>query len=596
MKRWLCLAATALAIAAVAGVLDAGGAGQAAAQSPAVSVFPIPGEVAAPPQSQLTFRGIPISQVGQVSVVGSVSGAHTGHWAADSDGNGGSFILDQPFSPGETVTVTTNLNIADQAGGATGGTYTFTVAHPAGGFPSLHWPPAGRVPGDIQTFHSRPDLLPVSTTVHNYGDWSSGDIFLSPQWGPIQDGPMILDPNGNLVWFDHLRGNESAADFRVQSYRGQPVLTWWEGTLDAGVGIGGNVIFNSAYQQIGQVKAAGGLRADLHEFEITPWNTALVISNYLIWWNATSVHGPAQQATLDSIVQEIDIPTGLVLFQWSSLDHVPLSYSYQRMPSSPHIPYDPYHINSVDVDRDNNLIVSMRNTWAAYKVNHTTGAIMWELGGRHSSFHLTPGTYWAFQHDVRVRAHNDQFITMFDDDAGPPKIHPASRAIKLQLDLTHMTARSIVAHHHSPDISSNFEGNYQQLPNGDDFVGWGQNPYFTEYDKSGRLILSGQMNDGNSSYRAYRFQWNAVPWNLPAVSAHTQGRRTTVWVSWNGATGVSSWRVYGGASPGAMHWLTRVSKRTFETAINVPAEAWVQVQALDSSGKVIKSSAATAVH
>jgi hypothetical protein len=592
VKRWAsCIA---IAAAVLAGLLVPGG--RATAQPPAVSVFPMPGAQAAPPQSQLTFRGLPISQIkGQVaSVVGSASGTHAGQWESDSDGNGGSFIPSAPFTPGETVTVTTNLSIADQAPGASGGTYTFTVAHPAGGFPSLHWPPAPRVSGDLQTFRSRPDLQPVSVSVSNHGDWRSGDIFLAPQWGPVQDGPMILDPNGNLVWFDHLRGNESAADFRVQRYNGAPVLTWWEGTLDAGVGIGGDVIFNSAYQQIGQVLAGNGLHADLHEFEITPWNTALIVAEYPIWWNATSVHGPAQQDTLDSVVQEIDIPTGLVLFQWSSVDHVPLNYTYQALPHSSHGPFDPYHVNSIDVDRDGNLVVSMRNTWAAYKVNHTTGQIMWELGGRHSSFHLTPGTYWAFQHDVRMRG-NDSFITLFDDDAGPPKIHPASRAIKLAIDLRHMVARSVVAHHFSPDISSNFEGNYQQLPNGDDFVGWGQEPFFTEYDSRGRLILSGQMKDGNSSYRVYRFPWNAIPWNLPAVAAQRNGSRMTVYMSWNGATGVTGWRVYGGPNPFALKYLGSASKHTFETATTVAAQPYVQIQAF-TGRQLIKKSNVIAVH
>jgi hypothetical protein len=560
-----------------------------------VTVFPIPGAREASPQSQITFRGIPISQVGQISVVGSTSGAHSGSLEADSDGNGGSFIPAAPFTPGETVTVTTHLNIADQASGAGGGNFSFTVAQPAGGFRTLHWPPAGRVPGDVQTFHSRPDLQPVSISVSKRGDPGSGDIFLAPQWGPLQDGPMILDPNGNVVWFERLRGNASAADFRVQRYLGQPVLTWWQGTLDSGVGEGSDVIFNSSYRQIAQVQAGNGLAADLHEFQITPWNTALIVAEYPIWANASSAHASSRQVLLDSVVQEIDIPTGLVLFQWNAMDHIPLNYTYQRPPHSRFIPFDPYHVNSVDVDRDGNLVVSMRNTWAAYKISHSTGAIMWELGGRHSSFHLTPGTYWAFQHDVRVRAHNDLFITMFDDDAGPPKVHPASRAIKLQLDLRHMVARSVVAHHHVPDTSANFEGNYQQLPNHDDFIGWGQQPYFTEYDTHGNLILSGQMNDGNSSYRAYRFVWNAVPWTLPAVAAFRHGSRMEVYMSWNGATGVTGWRVYGGSNPNALKYLASAGKHGFETSISVPDQTWVQIQAF-SGHTLIKSSVVSRVH
>ena len=527
--------------------------------------------------------------------MGSVSGIHTGSFESDSDGRGGSFLPAQLFTPGETVTVTTGLNIVDQPRGTTGGTFTFTIAIPGGSFPSLHWPPAPRIPRDIQTYYSRPDLQPVSVSVSNRGDFSSGDIFLAPQWGPVQDGPMILDPSGNLVWFDRLRGNDSAADFRVQRYRGQPVLTWWQGTMDGGIGTGSDVIFNSSYQQIGQVSAGNGLAADLHEFMITPSNTALITANHLIHWNTSSVHGSTSQILDDSVVQEIDIATGLVLFQWDSVDHVPLSWSYKSPPPNPRTPFAPYHINSVELDRDGNLLVSMRNTWAAYKVNHTTGAIMWELGGKHSSFRLARGTFWAFQHDVRVRSQNDMFVTLFDDDGGPPPVFGSSRTVKLQLDLRHMTGRVVSTHYHSPNVYSSFEGNYQQLPNHDDFVGWGQEPYFTEYDNHGNLSLSGQMNDGNSSYRIYRFVWNAVPWTTPAVVAKRHGNITSVYMSWNGATGVTGWRIYGGSSPSTLHYLASARKRSFETAINVPAVAWVQIQAF-SGHTLLRSSNATAVH
>lgn len=586
MRRLLIIG---LLLGCAAGAL--GQASPAFAQGHTVSVFPVPGAHTAAPQTQITFRGVPVSQLGTITVTGSQTGVHSGAVQSDSDGRGGSFIPAQPFAAGETVTVSTGLNID----GSGSGTYSFTVAIPAGGFPNLHWAPAPRVSGDVQSFHSRHDLTPVSVQVLHRGAQGSGDIFVAPQWGPLQDGPMILDPGGNLIWFDALRGNDMATDFAVQRYQGQPVLTWWQGHIVAGIGIGQDIIFDRTYRQVAAVQAGNGLSADLHEFQVTPQGTALIIANYPVFWNASSVHGSSRQIVLDSVVQEIDIPTGLVLFQWDSLDHIPLTLTYSALPKSVRSPFDPYHLNSVQLDDDGNLLISARNTWAAYKVSHSTGAIIWTLGGRHSSFKLAPGTYWAFQHDVRARG-GDHFVTIFDDDAGPPTIHSQSRAVKLLLNFQHMTARQYAEHDHSPPLSANYEGNLQALPNHDDFVGWGAQPYFTEYSSRGRVVFDARLAGNNATYRAFRFPWSAVPWNLPAVAASSSGRTTTVYVSWNGATGVAGWRVYGGASPTALHYLASASKRSFETTIQVRRSAYVEVQAMTAAKQVIKSSLPTAVH
>jgi Arylsulfotransferase (ASST) len=554
---------------------------------PSVSVFPIAGSRVATPRTQIAFRGIPASELGQITVTGSLSGVHAGTIEADSDGHGGSFLPAKPFTAGETVTVSTSLNIV----GAKNGTFRFTIATPAGGLPPTHWPAASRASGDVFAYRSRPDLAPAAVRLTR---WSSrdapGDIFLASQFGPVQDGPEILGPGGGLIWFDPLPGDDSASDFRVQTYHGRPVLTWWQGYMTAGAGVGVDEIYNSSYQPVAVVRAANGLSADLHEFQLTPENTALITAYYPVYWNASSVGGSKHEIVFDCVVQEIDIPTGLVLFHWDSLDHVPLSDSYEPLPKGPRAPFDYFHVNSIQQDDDGNLLISARNTWAAYKVNIQTGAVMWELGGKHSSFKLAPGVGWAFQHDVRARASNDLFVTMFDDGAGPPIEAKQSRAIKLNLDFKNMTARQVAQDLHTPPLLSSFEGNDQQLPNHDDFVGWGQQPYFSEYDPSGRLIYDGRFVDATASYRAYRFPWSGTPTTPPAI-AYSGGRTPTVYASWNGATHVSSWRVLAGTTPTKLRPVAAAHRTWFETWIRLPsAQRYVAAQALDSSGHVLGTS------
>ncbi len=315
----------------------------------------------------------------------------------------------------------------------------------------------------------------------------------------------------------------------------------------AGLGFGKDVIYDSSYRQIATVNGANGFPADLHEFLITAQNTALITTYQPVYWDASGVPGgKKREIVVDSVVQEIDIPTGLVLFQWDSLDHVAVTDSYVRPPPArTSDPFDYFHVNSVDVDRDGNLIVSGRNTWTIYKVDRHTGAVIWRLGGAHSSFKLAPRTYWAFQHDVRVQAHNDLYITLFDNESGVYGVRRQSGAVKLRLDLKHMTATQVHRDSHSPPTLAPFAGDVEQLPDHNNFVGWGARPYISEYSPSGRLLYDAHFVGANASYRAYLLPWAGQP--DPAVFppnlAVTPSRHgLVVYASWNGATDVSSWR------------------------------------------------------
>jgi hypothetical protein len=198
--------------------------------------------------------------------------------------------------------------------------------------------------------------------------------------------------------------------------------------------------------------AAGGLSADLHEFTLTPRGTALITAYYPVWSDASSVHAAKRQVAMDSVVQEIDVKTGLLLFQWDSLDHVPLTDTYTDSPKQAASPLDHFHVNSIEEDRDGNLVISARSTSAAYKVDRKSGKIIWTLGGKRSSFKMGPGTRFSFQHDVRIRSAGDRLITLFDNGGGPPRLSPESRGLTLKLDLAHKTATR-VAEQRRPAVS-----------------------------------------------------------------------------------------------------------------------------------------------
>jgi hypothetical protein len=527
--------------------------------------------------------------LGGIRVVGSRSGLHAGELQADSDGQGANFVPSTAFSPGETVTVTTSLNVL----GAAAGTFRFVVARPAAPLPYRMAQPVARVPGDVWRFQSRPDLVPPAVKVLRRARGAgSDDIFLTPQFGPLQNGPELLGADGRLIWFSPVPWGDTASDLQVQQYQGRPVLTWWQGYTNAGVGIGEDVIYDGSYSPVGTLGGANGLKPDLHEFQITSGGSALITAYFPVIWNVSSGRRITHEVVFDSVVQEIDIPTGLVLFQWDSLDHVPLTDSYQPAPSGgSRNPFDYFHIDSVQLDDDGNLLISSRNTWSVYKLDHRTGAVLWTLGGKQSSFRMGRGTSFAFQHAARSVAPEDKLIMLFDDGAGLPAVHKASRGVELALDMRRRTARLVAQWQHSPSLLAEFEGNVQQLSNGDHVIGWGQQPYVSVFDRRGRPLFDARFVADTSSYRAYSFPWAAAPAAPPTIVASNTTQGTSVFVSWNGATNVASWRVLAGASATAMQAVETVPDTSFETAITIPTVSYVAVQALDGNGHTLASSA-----
>ncbi len=362
-----------------------------------------------------------------------------------------------------------------------------------------------------------PTAPPPVTILTAASDVSRGDLFVTPTGDTTTyaNGPEILDSHGNVVWFQAVPQGQTAADFRVQTYRGQPVLTWWQGTGLGGISSGTDYIYNDHFQQIAAVNAGNGLSADGHEFLITPQNTALILSYTTATADLTSIGGPANQTVINGVVQEIDIPTGKVLFQWNSEDHVPFSQSEQPLPASSSEPWDWFHINAVHLDTDGNLLIDARDTWTTYKVDRSSGNIIWQLGGKASSFSLQAGPgqvldsaseIFAWQHDPEALGNG--LYTFFDNESAGTPLLSYSRAITVKLNQwTHVA--TLVASDNQPEgLSAASQGNAQSTPDGGLVVGWGALPYFSEFNRFGDLVFNAEFPSGVNTYRAYLLPWN----------------------------------------------------------------------------------------
>jgi hypothetical protein len=450
-----------------------------------------------------------------------------------------------------------------------------------------------------RTYHSRPDLKPplvqIRTAAHNT---APGYVFIAPKMVVAQAGPMIMDNRGEVVWFKPLN-TRGITDFRVQQYRGKPVLTWWRGKVsNVGVGDGWYVIYDTSYRPIAEVRAGNGLVGDVHEFLITKNNTALFTVYHRLPVDLSSVGGPKEGKIWDGIVQEVDIQTGRVLFEWHSYPQVAIGESYSPPPKAKAgakaPPFDYFHINSIEVEPNGNFLVSARNTHAVYEIDRETKKVLWRLGGKKSDFKLGPGVRFAWQHDARRQA--DGTITIFDNGAAPP-VEKFSRVLVVRANTGTMKAALVRSYHHPRRLLAPFEGNAQFLPNGNIVVGWGAWPYVSELSRSGAVLFDAYFGDGKppgkdaDSYRAYRFAWRGHPTDRPVVVVAGDA----AYASWNGATDAVRWQVLAGPAAGQLKTVQTVAKNGFETPIRLKkSAAFYAVKAIDRAGKVLGTSEAVA--
>ncbi|GGY19397.1 hypothetical protein GCM10010384_27180 [Streptomyces djakartensis] len=492
--------------------------------------------------------------------------------------------------------------------------------------PSESTPPPILSGSDVWSFVSEPGLHPMRVNVTaNKPGTARGNIFVAPfsaEQMVGQTGALINDNAGNPVWFRPLPStNLQNADFKVQTYydkrrrKGQPVLTWWQGSLalppaytnlPAGAPEPGGCyyIYDTHYRLLKTVFAHHGYYPDEHEFTLTRRGTALFLASKPVPMDLTPYGGPADGAILNSEVQEVDLATGKLLYSWNALDHIDPADSEEPASnaSSSDGVWDAFHVNSIDEGPDGQLLISFRNMWAIYNVSKRSGKVRWQLGGKKSDFTFGPNADFYWQHDARFRPGNR--ISMFDDGCCElPDGEPEQQSHGLILNLDFLPSRRATVaktYYHEPPLYSPTQGNTQALPNGNQFIGWGQSPYYSEYAGAGNtegngsqnLLYDAELPGNNISYRAFRNQWVGTPYYPPRAAARADGRGSVVYASWNGSTQTRAWQVLAGPNAHSLSVVVKRAKRSgFETAVRTGNPGpYFQVKALDAAGKVLRAS------
>ncbi len=566
----------------------------AAPATAAVAISPVPGTPDASPSTQISVLGAKPSMIQSVRVRGALSGAHPGTLKAYSGRRGASFLMRRPLDQGERVAVRVRIAGRRPIG------FSFTVAHLAAIPPVLDIPVIQ--PAKLDHFVGLPFLLPPRIAVHRGSGSPGGDIFLTPLPSPVvhpesnnaitikpvgPGGPMIVDSRGRLVWFHQVSPPDVATNFRPQRFAGHEVLTWWQGPVTTSAfGLGEGVIADTSYRTLRTVRAGNGYPTDLHEFVLTRSGDALFTAYSPVMVHLPGTAAGALAPLLDAIVQEVDIHTGLVVWEWHALGHIPLKDSYATPANS--ADYDAFHINSIQPLPGGRVLVSARDTSAVYLIDRAGGRIVWKLGGKASSFRLTRGARFYFQHDAQMVGRSQ--VSLFDDEAGPPAHAASSRGLLLGLDMRHRVAE-VVRQYRRPGRGTlaESEGSVQHLPGGNVFAGFGSTPHFSEFSPGGKLVFDASLPTDDGSYREYRFPWSATPRTRPTVAARrTSPTQVSVYASWNGATTVARWEVLAGPNAGPLGAAAIAPKRGFETRINLSSsESTFAVQALSATGRVL---------
>ena len=570
-----------------------------------VEVFPEPRTTTVSPGSQLSFRGAGVSSIADLRVVGTASGRHSGHWLAHSDHGGASFVPDRPFVPGEAVRVSTSRAVA----GVTHGSFTYRIAEVPAGAPSSPPPPVpsesagspaagpaavATAPGPASPYRSRPDLHPPLITTTG-GTGAAPGLLFGTNIGTagVQQGAIIYDNSGQPLWFNPT--NTIPLDLHPVTYKGRTALAYFQAQgapfpLDD---VGVEVVLDTSYRQIGTIRAGNGYSINEHDVQISPDGTKALLTIYApVEMDLSRYGGPQNGVVLEAVVQEVDIATGAVTFEWHSLGSggsppFPLTDTYEPLSSSP---VDYFHLNSVEYDHDGNFLLTGRHVSVVAKLRRSDGAVLWRMGGKRNEFRFTDGDGGpSWPHDVRRRP--DGTISVFDN--GVSRKPPYSRGVAWTVDEAKRTAKVAVQWRHSPDLFGALVGSNRLLPNGDDLISWGNTGRVTEYSPAGQPVFESQLPASNFSYRVQRVDWHATPIRPPDMAVDRSPTTATAYASWNGATDVATWELWGGSDARHLRRLGSAPRSGFETTVSAPVQPTdgvFQTRALDGSGKTIGTS------
>ena len=306
---------------------------------------------------------------------------------------------------------------------------------------------------------------------------------------------LILNSNGSPYFYK--KSASRCWDFTIQP----------NGTMSYTIGRTSTTLDNN-FEKIQSYKSIDYV-TDHHEFRLLPNGNALLIAEDTqpIDMNKLIDDGNPKANVIGNHIQEVDT-SGNAVFEWQCWDHYSiLDAIHQNLRASS---INAVHMNAIDVDFDGNILVSSRHLDEITKINHSTGLIIWRLGGKNNQFTFLNDTLgFNYQHDIRAVPGKPNHYTLLDNgNYHSPRF---SRAVEYKLDTQAMTAEKVWEYRPSPDVYTQWMGNVQRLENGNTIVGWAASnlPKVTEISPDGTILYQGDFSANLTSYRVHRFQCDA---------------------------------------------------------------------------------------
>lgn len=490
-----------------------------------------------------------------IIVNGSENGRYTGRVVLSDDKKTVIFKPDHLFNPEEIITVTFNPGLKDFKGTPISPfSFQFTITplekvlNPYEYLPELNslYSISDAIKNKLQK--TADDTLPSDFPTFEVtvtGEPSEGSIFFSPTHFSSGDGyNVMVDNSGEIQYYNKITTG-APVDFKVLP----------NGMLSYGVNyefhdfVGGGpttfYMMDNNYTVVDSFKMGNGYIADSHEFQWLPNGHALMLAYDLQPVDMSGIVSGGHPGALvaGSIIQELDTDKNVV-FQWRSWDHYNLTDSYQDLTLST---FDAIHINSIELDHDDNLLISAMALAEITKIDRQTGEIIWRMGGKNNEFTFVNENqenapiYFMWQHDVRKLPNGN--ITILDN--GDSNLRPYTRVVEYQTDEVAKTATNVWEYRHTPDIYNSMMGNAQRLPNGNTLIGWGiasmlGKTAVTEVDPEGNVVFELTFNKLLfTSYRAFRFDWNGGQQAAEVTLSSLHAGDPYEFTSYAGTTGVT---------------------------------------------------------
>ena len=473
---------------------------------------PVPGSAMNMPRTTIILRSKTAVDASSmtpeaISVSGSVSGVHGGSMTISDDGRTMLFTPSVPFSTGEKVSVSVRAGLRGTDGEQIAPfDFDFTTTSRVLKAPTLQQmmgisaplttrPATGGTPRAVDDT-TLPSSFP-SLSVLKDSTASSGSVFLSnfPWVATTISTPYLIvaDNSGHPDFYRQLTA--TAIDFDRQpnghlTYFDEGPLLYEE--------------LDSSYSIVNTYACGNGYDTDLHELKLLPNGHALLIGDdpEVIDMSKVVPGGDSAATVVGIIVQELDTQKQVV-FQWRSWDHFNITDATHEDLTASQIDY--VHSNALDLDSDGNILLSSRHLDEITKIDRTTGAIIWRMGGKNNQFtFINDSIGYSHQHDIRLLPNGD--LTLFDN--GNFHTPPFSRAVEYKVDETNKTATLVWQYRNTPDYVSVAMGDVQRLANGNTFIGWGAcNVAATEVTSDGNKVYELSLPDNVVSYRALKYDW-----------------------------------------------------------------------------------------